>query len=546
MRRALLCCALLTLTVVGCSSSAATPTAPWNPNGPNYSATGAPATAAPASQAAVLPPAASAAPATAAQQWPVPTPYPWQTAYPWETAAATPQPFPQATFPETSTNPYVDTTRDHLSTFGLDVDTASYTVARGAIGQGIRPDPSSIRPEEWVNYFDQGYAAPETGAFAISADGGRTPFLSANEVLLRVGVKARETAKTERPSAALTFVIDVSGSMGDSGKLELVKQSLAVLVSQLRGDDSVGIVVFTTDARVVLQPTSAENREAILGAIASLRPEENTNVDAGLNLGYDMARRQYKPGGINRVVVATDGVANQGNVDPQTILNEIGDPSTTHIQLVAIGVGMGNYNDALLEKLADKGEGFYAYVDTLEEARKVFVDQLVTTIDTVAIDAKAQIDFNPATVAGYRLIGYEDRAVGDSDFRSSTAKGGGIGAGHQVTALYALVLRSTESGDGRLATVTLRWTDPNTSQSTEMARDVSRGNLAADFANTDPHFKLDSLVAATAEVLRRSPWIPNYSMRDLQAAANALQWQLPNTEQVQDFLKLISQIRTWD
>jgi Ca-activated chloride channel family protein len=543
MRRALLCCALLAVSVVGCSSSSAT----FGPQPyPGYnSATNAPYPAASMAGPWV---AATPAPTTAGQQpWPVPTanpwstPYPWETQYPWETPRPTVVPTPRA-----STNPYTDTNADHLSTFGLDVDTASYSIARKAIAQGIRPDPSVIRPEEWVNYFDQGYAAPESGAFAIHADGGPTPFLRANEVLLRVGVKARESSTAQRPGAALTFVVDVSGSMGDEGKLELVKQSLVILVNQLRGDDTVAIVAFTTNAFVVLPPTSAESKDTIERAIGTLHSMDSTNVDAGLTLGYELARAQYRQDGINRVVLATDGVANTGNVDPQEILAKVGDASTAHIQLVAIGVGMGTYNDSLLETLADKGEGFYAYVDNLDEARRVFVDRLTTTIDTVAIDAKAQIDFNPATVAGYRLIGYEDRGVPDNQFRNPDQKGGGIGAGHQVTALYALILRPTQSHDGLLATVTLRWTDPKTSQSTELSKDVMRSNLATDFGRTDPHFKLDSLVAATAEQLRHSPWIPNYSMRDLQAAASMLQWQLPTDERTRDFLGLISQIRTWD
>jgi Ca-activated chloride channel family protein len=542
MRRALLCCALVAFATAACSSSSASPT-PGSPFNPYYPVV---PTAA-ASAAGAIPVPNATAMASIPSQWQQPTPYPWQTQYPWQTPAPTVgQPYPPVTFPSLGTNPYVDTMADHLSTFALDVDTASYTVARSYIASGIRPDPDSIRPEEWVNYFDQGYAAPESGTFAIHIDGGPTPFLSSGEVLLRVGVKARETTATRRPSAALTFVVDVSGSMADGGRLELVKQSLVMLVDQLRPDDSVAIVAFTSDAYVILYPTSAENRQSIVSAIASLYPQQSTNVEAGLRLGYDIARKQYKQDGINRVVLATDGVANAGNVDPQGMLAEIGQASTDHIQMVAIGVGMGNYNDALLEQIADEGQGFYAYIDNLDEARKVFVDELTTTIDTVAIDAKAQIDFNPATVAGYRLIGYEDRGVPDDQFRSSTQKGGGIGAGHEVTALYAIVPRASEGSDRRLATVSLRWTDPKSGESTEMARDLNRGDLATSFDRADAHFKLDSLVAATAELLRRSPWIPGYRMTDLQAAAAALRWQLPGDDRAQDFLLLIQQIRTWD
>ena len=522
-RAALLCCALIAIVVSGCSSSAATPRGnAWQGPGVTRATYGT----------------------TQDSQWAYSTPYVWPPTNP-ETTTAPQYPYPPVSFPSLGTNPYVDTTMDDLSTFGLDVDTASYTVARGYVAQGIRPDPASVRPDEWVNYFDQGYAAPETGAFAIHSDGGPTPFLSSNEVLLRVGVKAREVSAGARPSAALTFVVDVSGSMAQDGRLELVKQSIGLLVAQLRPDDRVAIVAFTTDARIVLEPTPGDQRSRILGALNGLQPQNNTNVEAGLELGYRLAREQFLESGVNRVVVATDGVANVQSTDAATILGEAGAGTGSHVQLVAIGVGMGNFNDALLEQLAIQGDGFYAYVDTLDEARKIFCEQLTQTIDTVALDAKAQIEFNPATVAGYRLIGYEDRAISDSQFRDPNAKGGAIGAGHQMTALYALVLRDGEGSDGRLATVQLRWTDPQSNRATEISQDIDRGDLSSSFEATDPHFKLDSLVAATAEVLRNSPWIPEYRIVDLRGAAAQIESRLPRTAQVSDFVSMLDQIRNW-
>jgi Ca-activated chloride channel family protein len=532
MRRALLCCALFAMVAGACSGSAAT----YGPAHP-------PQNGAPAATYAAAPTMAAMAPEATPYVWQ--TPYPWTTPYPWATQPNRQYPYPPVTFPDLGTNPYVDTTRDNLSTFGLDVDTASYTVARGYVAQGLRPDAASVRPEEWVNYFDQGYSAPETGAFAIHADGAPTPFLSANEVLVRVGVSARAVSTARRPSAALTFVVDVSGSMEQSGRLELVKQSLALLATQLRSDDRVSIVAFSTEARVVLRSTSGDRRDQIIGALAQLAPEDTTNADAGLRLGYELARAQMLPGGINRVILATDGVANVGNEDAATMLRNAGADSASHIQLVAIGVGMGNFNDALLEQLADQGAGFYAYVDTFDEAKRIFVDELTKTIDTVALDAKAQIEFNVANVAGYRLIGYEDRDVPDGQFRSPSAKGGAIGAGHQVTALYALVLRSSESQDGRLATVSLRWTDPGTMRATEIAQDIDRADLSRTFGAADPHFRFASLVAATAEVLRNSPWIPGYRISDLRSAADEMRSQLPQTTEVRDFMQLLDQIRNW-
>lgn len=526
MRRALICCALFAITVGACSSSSATPGTYNRPQngvaGPTYGAAG-----------------------SAPAQWNHATPYSWPTTEAWPTQQWQQTPYPPVTFPSLNTNPYVDTTVDNLSTFGLDVDTASYTVARNYVNQGLRPDSASVRPDEWVNYFDQGYSPPETGAFAIQADGAPTPFLSSSEVLLRVGVATRAVSSAARPSAALTFVIDVSGSMDQDGRLELVKQSIALLVAQLRSDDRVAIVAFSTNARVVLTPTPGDRRDQILGALSGLHPEDTTNAEAGLQLGYQLARAQFIENGINRVVMATDGVANVGSEDAATMLRNAGAGTGSHVQLVAIGVGMGNYNDALLEQLAIQGDGFYAYVDTLDEARRIFVDQLAQTIDTVALDAKAQIAFNPTTVAGYRLIGYEDRGIPDSSFRDPNAKGGAIGAGHQVTALYALVLRRSESSDNRLATVMLRWTDPKNNGAQEISRDINRGDLSPSFSVTDPHFKLDSLVASTAEVLRDSPWIPGYRISDLRSAAAEIQGLLPHTAQVSDFLQMLDQIRNW-
>ncbi len=448
------------------------------------------------------------------------------------------------TYVDPGINPYVSPLHDRQSTFGLDVDTASYTIARQYVDAGSLPDSASIRVEEWINSFDQAYQAPETGAFAIIADGGPAPFLTGaetpSEVLLRVGIKARDVSRGARPSAALTFVIDTSGSMGDSGKLELVKQSLNLLVDQLRSDDSVAIVAFSTEARVVLGPTRGSDRETLHAAIGQLEPQNTTNAEAGLRLGYGLAREQLREGFINRVVLASDGVANVGSTDSESILADVHHDAAAGIQLVAVGVGMGDYNDALLEQLADQGDGFYAYINTIDEARRIFVEDLVTTLDTVALDAKAQVEFDPATVREYRLIGYENRAIADQQFRDNSVAAGAIGAGHEVTALYALRLGREVGPSDRLATVSLRWTDPTTKRAVEIARDVIHGDMASSFRATDAHFKLDALVAAAAEVLRGSPWIEGYGIRDLARAANGIRDELPASEQTSEFLSMIA------
>jgi Ca-activated chloride channel family protein len=454
-------------------------------------------------------------------------------------------PYGGVTFQDPGVNPPVDPTRDRQSTFAMDVDTASYTVVRRFVQDGNRPDPASVRVEEFVNYFDQGYPTPEEGTFGVVADGGPTPFLPKGEILMRVGIKAREVTRRERPAAALTFVIDVSGSMAREDRLELVKQSLRLLVDGLRPRDTVAVVVFGDEARVVLRPTSKADKELIFAAIDALRPEGSTNAEAGLRLGYEVARAHLIEGGINRVVLASDGVANVGLTDPDAILAAIRSDAATGIQLVSVGVGMGNYNDALMERLADQGDGFYAYVDTIDEAHRLFVDQLTSTLDTVALDAKVQVDFDPTAVASYRLIGFENRALNDQDFRNGRVNAGAIGAGHAVTALYALRL----SGDieerssklDRIATVSIRWTDPETSRASEQARDVSLTDLSPSFLATDPHFKLDAIVAATAETLRGSPWIEGYRVRDVSQIADQLSSELPNTDEVHGFLDLLHQ-----
>lgn len=447
------------------------------------------------------------------------------------------------TFSAPGLNPYVNTARDHLSTFGLDVDTASYTVARSYIQSGSLPDPASVRVEEWVNFFDQGYAPPEGDVFAIHADGVFAPFLTGSqaggELILRVGVKARPVGRHERPDAALTFVIDTSGSMAEGDRLELVKSSLRLLVNQLRPTDRVAIVAFSTNARVVLRPTPGDERERILGAIDELEPQQTTNAEAGLILGYGLARESMIEGGINRVILASDGVANVGNVDSGSILEDVQRDAAAGVQLVSVGVGMGNYNDTLLEQLADKGDGFYAYIDTPEEAHRLFVERLVSTLDTVALDAKAQVDFDTETVASYRLIGYENRAIADRDFRNDRVAAGAIGAGHAVTILYGVRLREGVRPGDRLATVSLRWTDPATKGTSELSRDVAGSAIAGSWSQADSHLRLDTLVAAAAETFRGSPWIEDFSLGQLAEALREVRGDLPPTDEVDEFADLV-------
>jgi Ca-activated chloride channel family protein len=467
---------------------------------------------------------------------------PPEPAYP-DAPVATP--YDGVTYEDPGVDPYVDPAEDEVSTFALDVDTASYTIAQRYIDDGYRPDPASVRVEEWVNAFDQGYEAPFDDTFAIVADGGPTPFTDRGEVLLRIGLQARDVRDRARQDASLTFVIDTSGSMARDGRLELVKDALTRLVKGLGHADTVSIVTFGDVGRVVLEPTPARDGYAILDVIDRLQPSGSTNLEDGLRLGYGLARSALTENGIDRVVLASDGVANVGLTDPDQILHQIRRDAAAGIELVSVGVGMGNYNDVLLEQLADQGDGFYAYVDTLEGAHRLFTEDLTGTLQTVALDARAQVEFDRDAVAAYRLVGYENRAMDDRDFTNDGVDAGAIGAGHSVTALYALRL-ADDIGHGRLATVRLRWTDPESGRSEEIERDVRASDLARDFAATDPFFRFDAVVASTAEVLRGSPWAGHLHLPDIADVAYREAESLPPSDEVHAFLDLLDRLARMD
>ena len=456
-------------------------------------------------------------------------------------------PYDGVTFDDPGKNPVTDTDEDRVSTFAMDVDTASYTIAQRYVADGNMPDPASIRVEEWVNAFDQGYEPPRQATFAIALDGGPTPFARQGEVLLRVGIKARESSDRARPDAALTFVIDTSGSMAREERLELVKDSLRKLVHALGRGDSIAVVAFGDTARVVLPPTRATDEGAILGAIDKLQPGGSTNLEAGLRLGYSLAREALLgDGGIDRIVLASDGVANVGLTDADGILRQIRDDAAAGIELVSVGVGMGNYNDVLLEQLADQGDGFYAYVNDLAEARRLFTEDLTGTIQTVALDAKVQVEFDPGVVASYRLIGYENRAIADNQFRDPGVDAGAIGAGHAVTALYGLTLRTDAARDDALGTVRLRWTEPGASRESKLERPIVAGDLAERFEATDPTFRLDAVVAASAEALHDTSQTTGSDLRRVLDVARHVSRDLPSTDQVHDFLDFLERTAKLD
>ena len=454
------------------------------------------------------------------------------------TPAPTQSALPSNTFFEDyGVNPYTLTTVDNLSTFSLDVDTGSYTIARSYLQDGHQPPADAVRVEEFVNAFDQGYAMPPNTAFAVYADGAPSPFHNDGTHFIRIGVQGQDIPESVRPSAALTFVIDVSGSMNQENRLGLVKRSLQLLVDQMRADDSISIVVYGSTARVVLPPTSGAYKDAILSTIYSLESEGSTNMEAGLLLAYDQANRAYIPNGINRVILASDGVANVGDTGPNSLAAKIRGYADAGIQLTTVGFGMGNYNDVMMEQLADQGDGHYAYIDTLREAEDLFITNLMSTLQTIALDAKIQVDFDPNVVQQYRLIGYENRAIADQDFRNDEIDAAEFGAGHSAAAIYAV--QFVPGAQGRIATVNLRWQDPQSRAVTEISGTFTTNDLARTFDDAPMHHQLSVVVSQWAELLRDSYWTDSVSMNDLSIRANRLASQMGDPA-VSELASLIS------
>ncbi|MFI7606395.1 von Willebrand factor type A domain-containing protein [Micromonospora sp. NPDC049366] len=380
---------------------------------------------------------------------------------------------------------------DPRSTFGIDVDTASYGYARRQIADGRLPDEAGVRPEEFVNAFRQDYAEPDGDGFAVHVDGAHLP--SAHDApddtrLLRVGLQTRSEDEKSRPDAALTFVVDVSGSMAEPGRLDLVQDALHTLVDQLRPTDSIAVVEFSDEARVAREMTRVADGERLHEAIGSLRTRASTNLEAGLVLGYQVARDGFRAGATNRVIVLSDGLANVGATDAEPILRRVRDEAEKQIGLLGVGVG-SEYGDELMEQLADRGDGFVVYVSEPGQARKVFVRQLPATLSVRALDAKVQVTFEPDAVRSYRLIGYDNRAIADEDFRDDRVDGGEVGPGHSVTALYEVRLAAGFARSARLAEVRVRWADPSNRAPAETSESVTAADVEAEFVEVSPRLQ---------------------------------------------------------
>jgi Ca-activated chloride channel family protein len=356
-------------------------------------------------------------------------------------------------------NPIKRTAEDAVSTFSIDVDTGSYANVRRFLMNGQKPPADAVRVEEMLNYFSYDYKGPHDASvpFRADADVMTTPW-NPNTKLLRLAIKGYQTPLDHRPAANLVFLIDVSGSMQDQDKLPLLKAGMKMLVDQLGVEDKVTIVTYAGSAGLVLAPTSGNEKETIRAAIDGLDAGGSTAGGEGIALAYAKAREAKVDGGINRILLATDGDFNVGVTDIDALKEMIEENRKSGIALSTLGFGEGNYNDALMEQIADVGNGSYGYIDSLNEAKRQLVDGLQANIETIAKDVKVQIEFNPAVVAEYRLIGYENRALSRADFNNDKKDAGEIGAGHNVTALYEISL----VGSKGLSVDPLRYQDEGT------------------------------------------------------------------------------------
>ncbi|MCP4429110.1 MAG: DUF3520 domain-containing protein [Chloroflexi bacterium] len=441
-------------------------------------------------------------------------------------------------FEDYGVNPIIDTADDNLSTFAIDVDTGSYTIMRRYVNDGNLPPDESVRVEEYVNYFEQDYALPENGAFAIHLEGAPTPYGENDSYqLVRVGIQGYDVDPAQRPDATLIFVIDVSGSMDMENRLGLVKESLRMLLDNLRPTDRVGLVVYGSRARTILEPTSVDSRRAIMRAIDRLQSEGSTNAAEGIMFAYDLAAEYQRPGEITRLILCSDGVANVGKTAADAILQY----AEEGISLSTFGFGMGNYNDVLMEQLADQGDGNYAYIDTLDEAERVFVDKLTATIFTIAKDAKIQVEFNASVVERYRLLGYENRDVADEDFRNDAVDAGEIGAGHSVTALYEVKFAENANPAEVAMIVRVRFADPDTDEVTEIEQGIAQNEFAASFAEASPRFQMSADVDEYAEILRDSYWAKENTLEPVAGDARRIAEYMPQDEDVQEFAVLATQ-----
>jgi len=421
-----------------------------------------------------------------------------------------------------------------VSTFSVDVDTGSYSNVRRMLTQGQMPPQGAVRTEEMLNYFRYDYPAPRDRSqpFTVSADMTTTPW-NAETRLLRVGLRGYDVPRAERPPANLVFLVDVSGSMNEIDKLPLVQCSLALVAQRMAPRDRISIVAYAGAAGLVLSPTA--DRQEVIKALARLRAGGSTAGGEGLQLAYRTARQNMIEGGINRVLLATDGDFNVGVTSSDALISMVERERASGITLTTLGYGRGNYNEAMMEQVADHGNGNYAYIDTPREAQKVLEQELSSTLFTIAHDVKIQVEFNPNYVSEYRLIGYENRALAEQDFDNDAVDAGEIGSGHQVTALYEIVpaggrgwrpdrrypenrVQGQGAANGEMAFLRLRYKLPGQDQSRLIERPLAASLMrSASAPRGDSAFA--AAVAAYGQRLRGDPWLGSFTFADARRLA---------------------------
>ena len=441
------------------------------------------------------------------------------------------------TYHQAPINPVFLTEKDPVSTFSIDVDTASYSNVRRMLNMGNWPARGSVRVEEMINYFDYNYQGPQTKdtPFSVHTEIAPTPWAS-NTQLLKIGLQGYQVEQQQLPPLNLVFLIDISGSMHDTNKLPLLKRAFTLLAQKLRPEDSVSIVTYASSTGVALAPTAGDNKQAILAALDNLSASGSTNGGAGIKLAYQTAKQQFKKEGVNRVILASDGDFNLGMTDMNQLEQLIKHERQSGISLTILGFGQGNYNDHLTERLSNIGNGNAFYIDNFSQARKVFSQQLTGTLQTIAKDVKIQVEFNPAYVSEYRLVGYDNRVLANQDFKNDKVDAGDIGAGHNVTAFYEITLskdgyhyneplRYQQSTDNKqysndeLAYVKLRYKAPNSDTSTLISQPVKLEQIKPKFEQASEQFKFATAVLGFAEQLRQSPNV-KWSLSDIATTAN--------------------------
>ncbi len=412
------------------------------------------------------------------------------------------------TFVHAGTNPFIDTVTDARSTFAIDVDTGSFTFARRFLRQGQVPPEGAVRVEEWVNAMHYSYEGPAKTSsvpFSVLVQGAPSP-IAKNTHLVRIALQGKRVSKAERGPTSLVFLADVSGSMDAADKLPLARDALHLLVDELRDDDSVAITTYAGETRLALASTMIKgNKARIHAAIESLHSGGGTNMGSGMELAYREAGKNLGGGRSARVVVLSDGDVNIGRLSHQDILKAIRGYVSEGVMMSTVGFGTGNYNDNLMEQLADAGNGNYSYIDSKKTAERVFVQELNGTLETIAQNVKIQVEWNKDIVTSYRLVGYENRDVADVDFRNDKKDAGEIGAGHAVTALYELHL-SSSSPSANLGTVRVRAQKPRGSKAEEIAVAITGGSLRERPNDLDSDAQAALAVALAAEILRGSPY----------------------------------------